>query len=146
MMNSVEQVVAARHVYRIKTWLKVLYILFGLGLGGAGCFLIHGVLSSNGAESFGFWSGGGLFVVGGNLLYRALYPRLTIEGTRIEYRSATQDKTADLNEIEGYGTAHSRYDTYTALHLKGGDTIMITRDIDRDNFSREWFQQIKKLD
>ena len=142
-MNYVGQIDAVRRVYRIKAWLRVLYIFFGLGLIGVGCFLTYRALSPNEAVSFD-WRGPLLFLIGGYLIVSTLYCRMSLEGTRIDYRGLIQRDSADLSEIEGYRMGYTRYRSYTVLQLKDR-VIEIPTSIEMDDYSQEWFQKIKKL-
>lgn len=77
----------------------------------------------------------------------ALRARLVLDGTRIEVRSAVQEKSADRSEIEGFRTFSSRNGTYMRLYLKEGrGNILVSRDFETDGDYDAWFRQIPDLD
>ena len=147
MMNSVEQMSAARHVYRIKTWLMVLYCLMGLFFACIGIFMGYMDSTHHASGLPGVILLAGTMCPGAYILALAWRSRLTIEGTRIEVRGVFKEKTADLSEIEGFRTVSSRNGSYTMLQLKEGrGTISIPSSFDTDDDYRAYFQQIEDLD
>jgi hypothetical protein len=85
--------------------------------------------------------------IGVYLLAYAARSRIIIDGPRIEVRSAFGERSANLNEIEGFRTFSTRNGTYTKLFLKDGRSgITISRSFNTDDDFRSWFAQITDLD
>jgi len=145
-MNSFLQTGATRHEYRLKGWLRVLYLLMGVAFTVGGGFFVF-LACVNSESPFEvliavFFMGIGLYV-----LAYALRSRLVIDGARIEVRDAFREHTADLSEIEGFRTISSRNGTYMQLYLKEGrGKITVSQSFNTDDDYRAYFQQLTDLD
>lgn len=72
---------------------------------------------------------------------------MILEGARLAIRDPFQEKSADLNEIEGFRTISTRNGSFLQLHRKDGrGNISIDCSFATDDYFREWFQQIRDLD
>ena len=103
-----------RHEYRMKSGLRVFYLLIGLVMCGMGIFAAWKFSQLPNAGAAGL-VGIGPAAVGMYLLVMALRSRLTIEGTRIEMRGVFREKSADRSEVEGFRTINTRNGTYWRL-------------------------------
>lgn len=135
-----------RREYTMKSWKKILFLLLGilLTLGG---WLVggRGGLDPDHTASLisaGFFLAGGIY-----MLARAFRSRLILDGSRIEVRGAFTERTADLGEIEGLRTIHTRNGSYTRLQLRNGArAITLFNDFDTDDEYRRWIAQVPDLD
>lgn len=146
-MSSSPAIDTARHVYQLKSWQKMLYLIAGM------LFVTFGAVfgpilfsaASNGIPGVlvaFFFLGFGVY-----MLAQAFRAQLVIEGSRIEVRSAFRERSADLADIEGFRTISSRNGTYTQLQLKAGlGSISISNSFDTDDDYRTWFKQATDLD
>jgi hypothetical protein len=135
----------SRHEYPLSGWQRGFSLIFGLILAGIGAFGGYAAFAhtKNGAPVFLTIIP---FALGIYLLVMALRSRLVIDGTRIEVRYAFTEKTADLNEIEGYRTISTRNGSFWQLKLKEGrGTISVQQSYDCDEL-RAWFKQLTDLD
>lgn len=90
--------------------------------------------------------GAAMLLMGTYLLMVAVRSRLLIGETQIRVRSAWNERSYDLSEIEGYRMVNRRYGAVRVLCLKGGGTpIEISRFATDDRF-RAWLQQQTDLD
>lgn len=134
-----------RREYRVKTWLRVLYLAVGaMLLFGGGTLLLNAPAGRNGAGLLPqlIFLGMGVYVV---LL--ALRPRLTIEGTRIDVLMVFRERSADAGEIEGWHTVQARNTKDTVLQLRNGQgTIRISGIFATDDAFRAWMGKMPNLD
>ena len=143
---STYQTDAMRREYQVKAWKKIFFAILGVFLLTCGSALVLALraTSSNAlalVPAIAFFAGGAYTFLWG------LRGRLVIDGSRIEIRSAFQEKSADLSEIEGYRTFSSRNGNYYRLYLKDGrGSILLSRDFDTDEDFNRWFRQIPNLD
>lgn len=134
-----------RHEYRMKSGLRVFYLLIGLVMCGMGIFAAWKFSQLPNAGAAGL-VGIGPAAVGMYLLVMALRSRLTIEGTRIEMRGVFREKSADRSEVEGFRTINTRNGTYWRLELKQGrGHINIMQWFGSDELNA-WFQPVIDLD
>ncbi len=132
--------------YSIKPWKKAIYLLLGVPLIAGGFFLtaISGFGSNSivSAISSLFFLGGGVYA-----LAWAFRSKLAIDGTRIDVRTAFGDRTAELQDIEGYRTISTRYGSVKRLQLKNGDrAITVSNDFETDGEFSEWMRKLPDLD
>jgi hypothetical protein len=101
-----------RHEYRMGMGTRALMFILGLVIGGAGIF-VASVATAHAHIDLAILLGVliplaiGLWVVA-----TGLRSRLVIDGKRIEVRSAFQEKTAELSEVEGLRIVTTRYGSY----------------------------------
>lgn len=145
-MNSFEQASGNRREYRLKGWVRGLFLLLAIGMAGGAVFFA----AKAHAESAGFleaimvifFLGGGLY-----LAAYALRSRLILDGSRIVVRGVFKEKSADLSEIEGFRTVEARNSSFTQLYLKEGrGKITISQSFESDDDYRAWLQKATDLD
>ncbi|MFP5276160.1 MAG: hypothetical protein ACLGPM_03515 [Acidobacteriota bacterium] len=145
-MKTLDQATAARRVYRLKIWLRVLYSLMGcmfLAIGSLFVFLTG--QGTQGPPALLLWVV--FFGLGGYMLAYALRVRVVLEGNRITVRGAFRERSAEDADLEGFRTVRSRNGSYTQLVLKGGaGSISIPSSLDTDDEYRAWMQAIPDLD
>lgn len=146
-MDAIPQYVPGRREYGVKTWLRMLYLLIGVGF-IAFCLALSPVLLHSPAGSLPA-ALPALFFLGFAVYFLATVTRsrLVIDGPRIEVRTAFSEHSADVSEIEGFRTIRSRNGNYTLLKLRegrGSINIPYTFDVDED--FRAWLRQIPDLD
>lgn len=145
-MVPIKEMPGVRHEYRLKPWIFAIYLLLGIGFIGGGLFVTWESMSQSNSGTAGlpFLL---LSVPGGYLLLAGLRSRVVVEGSRITVRGAFQEKSADLDEIEGFRTVSSRNGSYQQLALKEGrGNITLQNSFKTDDDFREWFQNITDLD
>jgi len=147
-MDSFQQLAPNRHEYRLKMWQRVFFLLLGTVAIFGGALLAWKTISESGSDGsvvalmMMFFPVLGLYV-----LAWTLRSRIVIEGTRIEVRGAFKERTADIDEIEGYRTISTRNGTYTHLYLKEGrGKFTVSHAFDTDDDYRAWFQRLTDLD
>ena len=145
-MKTLDQATAARRVYRLKIWLRVLYSLMGcmfLAIGSLFVFLTG--QGTQGPPALLLWVV--FFGLGGYMLAYALRVRVVLEGNRITVRGAFRERSAEAADLEGFRTVRSRNGSYTQLVLKGSaGSISIPSSLDTDDEYRAWMQAIPDLD
>lgn len=134
-----------RHEYRMKGWLRGLYLLLGLFSCGMGIFFagIFSPLPIAGASAV---IGIPPLAIGMYLVAMALRSRLVFDGARIEVRGAFSEQSADRCAVEGYRTYTSRNGTYWKLLLKQGRGSITIQNWFNCAELRAWFQQMTDLD
>ncbi|MDR3740466.1 MAG: hypothetical protein P4L40_15740 [Terracidiphilus sp.] len=146
-MDAIPRYVPGRREYGVKTWLRMLYLLIGVGFVAFSVTLGPVLLHSPGNALPAALPA--LFLLGCAIymLATVVRSRLVIDGTRIEVRTAFRDRSADVSEIEGFRTIRSRNGNYTWLKLRegrGAINIPYTFDVDED--FRAWLRQVPDLD
>jgi uncharacterized protein (DUF697 family) len=136
----------ARHDYGLKGWLKVFYLVISVTSAGYSLYIC--LTSAETHIDFFFVSLAGLLaILGAFFASIALRSRLVIDRDHIEVRGAFRERSAELNEIEGYRTIRDRNGSYTKFYLKQGHgTITMSNYFATDDDFRSWLQQITDLD
>ena len=113
------QMNSARREYTVRAWQRAFYILVGIGLLAVGIFLFTVTGSASDRLLISLVSA--VFpAMGIYMLAWATRARLVIDGDRIEVRGAFQERSARIDEIEGFRTISSRNGAYKQLRLKDG--------------------------
>ncbi len=134
-----------RQEYPLGGWQRGFSLVLGTIFGGFGAFLVYISFTKPNLGSL-LYIAIASFAFGIYMLATALRSRLVMDGSRVEVRYAFSEKTADLNEIEGYRTVSTRNGSYWQLKLKEGrGTITVQKSYDCDGV-RAWLQQIPDLD
>ncbi len=134
-----------RREYPLSGSMRGFLIVFGTIFEGFSVFLVYISLTKPNSESLLYLTIVPI-LMGIYLLASALRSRLVIDGTHLEVRGAFTEKTADLNEIEGFRTISSRNGSYWQLQRKDGrGTITLQKSYDCDGV-RAWLQQMPDLD
>ena len=146
-MDSFEHVDATRHEYRIKTWLRILYLLIGIMLiafSAMGCVTYA---YAQGSNALALLTPIFFITLGLYMLALASRSRLVIEGTRIQVQHAFREQSAEVSGIEGFRTVSARNGNVTQFHLRDGlGVISIPSYFETDDFFRKWMQQVTDLD
>jgi hypothetical protein len=146
-MDAIPRYVPGRREYGVKTWLRMIYLLAGMG------FLVFGLVLGPvllHAPARGLPAAlPGLFLLGFGIYMLATVTRsrLVIDGARIEVHTAFRERSAEVGEIAGFRTIRSRNGNYIWLKLRegrGSITIPYTLDVDED--FRAWLRQLPNLD
>ena len=134
-----------RREYRMKGWLKSVYLLFGLGCVGFAIILANLLVQQKNypiAALMGMLP----LPLAFYFLALALRSRLVIDGSRLEVHYALTEKVTDLNEVEGYRTISTRNGSYWQLKLRDSrGTISVYKWYDYPEV-RAWLAQIPDLD
>lgn len=137
---------ATPHEYRVKPWLRVLYIVIAIAI-AAGETLAALNLASDSIRPIALLFALFPAAICIYLVVLAFRSRVILDGSRIEVRNAFRDRSADLSEIEGYRTVSTRNGTYTQFYLKGGrGSFNMSNSFSTDDGYRAWFQQLTDLD
>jgi hypothetical protein len=145
-MNPTQQLSATRREYRSKGWIRVLYLLLGLGeVIGFGFGTVKILVEK---DSVGLAAITMLFSMSGfYLIALAIRSRLVIDGTRITVRGALKESSADISEIEGFRFVTTRNGSYTQLYVRGRNSkITILQSFKTDDSFRAWLRQVTDLD
>jgi hypothetical protein len=134
-------------VYRMRAWQRAFFLAIGIFLVGIGVLAWYSTSTSSGRTgAFPIAMALLLVGLGGYLLALALRSRLIIDGSHIEVRSALQEQTAELSDIEGYRTVNTRNGSFWRLQLKHSrGYITVQKSFDCDDL-RAWRQQLIDLD
>ena len=136
-MDSFEHVDATRHEYRIKTWLRILYLLIGIMLiafSAMGCVTYA---YAQGSNALALLTPIFFITLGLYMLALASRSRLVIEGTRIQVQHAFREQSAEVSGIEGFRTVSARNGNVTQFHLRDGlGVISIPSYFETDDFFR----------
>lgn len=146
-MDAIPRYVPGRREYGVKIWLRMIYLLAGMGFLVFGLALGPVLLRAPARGLAAALPGLCLLGFGIYMLATVARSRLVIDGTRIEVHTAFRERSADLNEIAGFRTIRSRNGNYTWLKLRegrGSITIPYTFDVDED--FRAWLRQVPDLD
>lgn len=146
MMDALNSSAGVRHEYRVKGWLRVLYVLVGL-LGLFATVLSFSVITCPANVFIGFALVVFFAAVSIYMLALALNSRLIIDGSRIEVHGAFSTHKADASDILGIRTIASGNGSYWQLRLKDDSgKITIPQSFASDDQLHAWFQQLTDLD
>jgi len=145
-MSPSLQMNSARREYTVRAWQRAFYILVGIGLLAVGIFLFTVTGSASDRLLISLVSA--VFPAAGiYMLAWATRARLVIDGDRIEVRGAFQERSARIDEIEGFRTISSRNGAYKQLRLKDGrGSITLSSYYATDDDYKAWLQQFPDLD
>jgi len=135
-----------RYEYGIKGWLKGFYLLIGLCAAGGALYFCY--LSQIGrADSSSLVVATFLAALATFLVTFVLRSRLIIDRDHIEVRGVFRQRSAELNEIEGYRIISDRNGSFTRFYLKQdrGSFKMSNYFATDDNF-KAWLQQVIDFD
>lgn len=145
-MNTSYMGINIRHEYRMKGWYRSFLLILGAPALAGGIALL-GLTSKSARISLPAMMALTCLGFGAYLVALALRSRVVIEGTRIEIRGPLTDRSADLNEIEGYRIISSRNGQYTQIYLNNGSRpLTLSNLFDRDDALDTWFRKIPNLD
>ncbi len=146
-MDAIPRYVPGRREYGVKTWLRMIYLLAGMGFLAFGLVLGPMLLRASASGLPAMLPGLFLLAFGIYMLATVVRSHLVIDGSRIEVRTAFRERSAEVGEIAGFRTIRSRNGNYIWLKLRegrGSITIPYTFDVDED-FSA-WLRQVPDLD
>ena len=136
-MQPPEQVNAVRREYTLRTWQKCLYLVLSI----ASLIVAVSFFKLLAPIVCLFLVTLGLF-----LAALALRSRLTLDGNRIEVRSALRTFAADRNEIEGLRGMSSRNGRWTRLYLAGGRAFSVSDSFAGCDDLDQWLKDVPDLD
>lgn len=146
-MGTIEQMPGLRREYGMNSWTKGIFTLLGLAMAGGGIFGAWKVMPLPGSGILTTIFALVPTSLGIFLLAYAFRSRLVIEGSHITVRGPFTEKSADLDEIEGFRTFSSRNGTYRQIYLKEGrGSITLSSSFSTDDDFKAWFQKIPDLD
>lgn len=145
-MNPLAVGSGMRHEFRIKAWLRGIYLVFGLLLGGGGVLVLY--LAATQPKEIGIsLMAVFLFPFSVYIIALAVRSKLVMDGSRIEVTSAFRERAADQSEIEGYRTISTRNGTYYRVQLKDGrGSFSISRIFDGEDELSAWLGKLTDLD
>jgi len=149
-----------RREYSLKRWSQVWNLVLAVIFIAVGAHGIHLAITKARWHSFQGWCEflvpAAITALGLYFVALALRSRVVLQGSRISVRYAILQKSADLNEIRGYGTyARKRIEfmhqakniSFWHLQLKGrADYISIVQLFDVDDYFYSWLHQLPDLD
>jgi hypothetical protein len=145
-MSSLSVGSGMRHEYRIKGWLRGLYLAFGLIVGGGGVLVIYLAATQPAVRPMLFMALF-LFPFSAYMIALAVRSKLAIDGPRIEVTSALRVRSADQSEVEGFRTVRSQNGTFYRLILKNGRrSFSIPRMFDGEDELFAWLGKLTNLD
>lgn len=145
-MHPLDQTSTTRREYPLTTGRKINQgLLAGVFLVGAGFFLNLAVNPIG--RDFAFAIGGISLILGLVLVAHAWSSRLTLDGDRIEVRSAFRIHSATRAEIEGLRKIENQYGRWTRVYLKQDLGSFSVSDFFAGNENlKEWFKGLPDLD
>ncbi len=145
-MNPLAVGSGMRREFRIKAWLRGIYLVFGLIAGAGGALVLY--LAATQPKEIGIsLMAVFLFPLSVYMIAMAVRSKVVIDGSRIEVTSAFRERATDASEIEGYRTISTRNGTYYRVQLKDGrGSFSIPRIFDGDDELRAWLGKLTDLD
>jgi hypothetical protein len=145
-MNTTEQIAGSRHEYRMKAWYRAILLIMGAPAISGG--IVMSVLAWRGANTGLPLLMTGVFIFFGvYLIALATRSRVVLDHDRLEIRGAFAEHFADLGEIKGLRTLHSRKGAYTEIYLNNGrKSLTLSNLFDHDSAFEAWFRRVPDLD
>lgn len=149
-MYGMELANSHQRVYRLKWWVQVWYLTWGVFMSGIVIFFVGACIAEGDWSYFVNWKSGltalvGLFV-GYYFFALALRSRVELDDRRISVRYAINEDSADLTDIEGYRISISVNASFWLLVLKDNKGyISIMRSFCVDEKFNTFLAQLKHL-
>ncbi len=135
-----------RHEYGLKGWLKGFYLLIGMAAAGCVLYVLFGSAAGH-IDSFFVFLAVVLAVLCIFFATLALRSRLIIDKDHIEVRGVFRERSAELNEIEGFRTISDRNGSFTKFYLKQGrGAFKMSNYFATDADFQAWLQEVTDLD
>jgi len=145
-MNSADDISTTNREYGLTNGQRFQYLaLAALFLFGAGFFFKLAIDPVG--RDFALLVGLASLVPGSILALVALRSRLTLDGDRIELRSALRIHSAARSEIEGLRTVQNQYGRWVRICLKeGGGAFNVSSSFTGNDELKEWLKGLPDLD
>jgi hypothetical protein len=137
------------HVYRLKWWVRLWYMAWGVLFGGlAVTFIVLLAATDDWKRSLLDWHALLFCLFFPAMAYfffaLALRSRVTLEGSRISVRGPMREKSADIHEIVGYRIGVTTSATFWRIELRSGKRLSIMRSFRVDGAFHDFLSRLKQ--
>lgn len=154
-MEEITPIGLGLHVYRLKWWVQLWYVAWGVVAGGLGVFIVAAIFAGiveGDSKDLSSWSGllvslfGIILLALGYFFFAlALRSRVVLEGSRISIREPLRERSADIREITGYRVEVTRNATFWKFELKNSECLFVMRSFDVDDAFHDFLSHLRDL-
>lgn len=155
-MEEITPIGLGLHVYRLKWWVQLWYVAWGVVAGGLGVFIVGAIfagIAEGDSTDFLDWRWPLVLLLcvtflalGCFFFALALRSRVALEGPRISVRGPLRERSADIREITGYRVEVTRNATFWKFELKNGECLFVMRSFDVDDAFHDFLSHLRDLD